>query len=34
VVYLHGIPADLTPQEASKISRVVQALASEAKDDD
>jgi hypothetical protein len=34
VVYLHGIPADLTPREASKISRVVQALASEAKDDD
>ncbi|WOJ94762.1 hypothetical protein R0135_06240 [Congregibacter variabilis] len=34
VVYLHGIPADLTPQEARKISRVVEALASEAEEDD
>lgn len=29
VVYLHGIPADLTPQEARKIARVVEALADE-----
>jgi hypothetical protein len=34
VVYLHGIPADLSPQEASKISRVVEALASEPEEDD
>jgi hypothetical protein len=29
VVYLHGIPTDLTPQEARKIARVVEALADE-----
>lgn len=34
VVYLHGIPADLTPKEASKISRVVEALASDAEEDE
>lgn len=34
VVYLHGIPADLTAAEASKICRVVTALASESGDDD
>lgn len=33
VVYLHGIPADLTPQEAGKISRVVAALANEPGDE-
>lgn len=27
VVYLHGIPADLTPAEARKLSRVIEALA-------
>jgi hypothetical protein len=27
VVYLHGIPADLTAREAQKLSRVIQALA-------
>ncbi|EAQ96845.2 hypothetical protein [Congregibacter litoralis] len=33
VVYLHGIPADLTPKEARKISRVVEALADDAEVD-
>ncbi|MFT4766923.1 MAG: hypothetical protein ACI8RN_000047 [Glaciecola sp.] len=32
VVYLHGLPVDLTPQEARKIARVVEALATEAED--
>lgn len=34
VVYLHGIPADLTPQEARKISRVVEALANDTEEDE
>ncbi|EED31743.1 hypothetical protein NOR53_3198 [gamma proteobacterium NOR5-3] len=32
VVYLHSLPVDLTPQEARKIARVVEALANEAED--
>ena len=32
VVYLHGIPADLSAQEARKIARVVAALADESGD--
>jgi len=33
VVYLHGVPADLTPREARKIARVVQALAWDGEED-
>jgi hypothetical protein len=32
VVYLHGVPADLSPAEARKIARVVEALADESGD--
>lgn len=33
VVYLHGVPADLTVEEARKIARVVEALGSTVDDD-
>jgi hypothetical protein len=33
IAYLHGIPADLTTQEARKIARVVEALANEPDDE-
>lgn len=33
IAYLHGIPADLTPGEARKIARVVEALANDPDDE-
>ncbi|WP_439106034.1 hypothetical protein [Congregibacter sp.] len=33
VVYLHGIPSDLTQQEAAKVSRVVKALVEDSEDE-
>lgn len=32
IVYLHGLPADLSPAEARKIARVLEALAADADD--
>lgn len=33
VIYLHGVPADLTPSEARKVARVLEALAWDGSDE-